>query len=402
MPPSPNGSAIQYRKALVEELKKQDGLLDPALEAAFLAVPRHLFLPAETLEKAYADDAIAIKRDSDGAVLSSSSQPSMMALMLRQLRLRKGDNVLEIGAGTGYNAAIMQHLVGEKGAITSVELDNQLAEQAIINLQRLQLGDVVTIVNADGALGYAPHASYDRIIATVSLWDIPTNWTKQLKTDGILVAPIWLESMQVSGSFVIQPDGTLYSRLNIPCGFVPLRGIAAVPNFSRRVSSSALMLSSNDIDKIDGAAMHALLTDTPEIALLSASLTSNEYWRGFVPYLTLNIPQDYVFASFTVGENQQAYGLEGSGFVLMGPGSACFASYKGQGEVVCFGSADAFIALNEMFEHWDAVGRPSSDLLRLQFFPKGEGFVPTPRPNARIYSRQYHDIQVWLDNKPGS
>lgn len=392
-----DGSAAQYRKALVEELKQQEGLLDPAMEAAFLTVPRHLFLPNETLEKAYADDAVAIKRDPDGTVLSSSSQPSMMAIMLRQLRLRKGDNVLEIGAGTGYNAAIMQHLVGDKGTITSVELDNQLAQQAVINLQRLRLSDVIEVVNADGALGYAPRAAYDRIIATVSLWDIPFAWTNQLKNDGILVAPIWLESMQVSGAFVIQPDGTLYSRHNIPCGFVPLRGMAAVPSLNLRVSSSALILSSNDINRIDSAALHSLFTDAPEVALLSTSLNINEYWRGFVPYLTLNIPEGYVFASFSVGENQQAYGLEGNGFGLIGPGSACFASYGGKGEVGCFGSADAFMALEEVLDRWNQAGRPGSDRLRLQLFPKGAALSPAPRPNGRIYARQYHDIQVWLD-----
>ena len=137
-----------YRKALVAELKQQESLLDSTLEAAFLAVPRHLFLPKESLEVAYSDQAIPIKRDSDGSVLSSSSQPSMMAIMLRQLRLRKGDNVLEIGAGTGYNAAIMQTIVGDKGNVTSVELDKQLADKASTNLQRANLGAVINIVPA--------------------------------------------------------------------------------------------------------------------------------------------------------------------------------------------------------------------------------------------------------------
>jgi hypothetical protein len=141
--------------------------------------------------------------------------------------------------------------------------------------------------------------------------------------------------------------------------------------------------------------MHALLTDAPEVALLSRSLTVNEYWRGFVPYLTLNIPQDYLFASYSVGENQQAYGLEGGGFALIAPGSTCFASYKGKGEVICFGGADAFMALNKVLEDWDQAGRPSSDRLRLQLIPKEES--TTLRDNGCIYSRQYHDIQVWLD-----
>jgi len=128
MPTNPEGRALNNQ--MIDGLRARQNLLDRSSEAAFRAVPRHVFLPGEKLETIYADEAIAIKHDSDGSVLSSSSQPTMMAIMLRQLRLEKGDNVLEIGTGTGYNAAIMQHIVGETGYVTSIELDNQLADQA--------------------------------------------------------------------------------------------------------------------------------------------------------------------------------------------------------------------------------------------------------------------------------
>src|SRR6185369_4650974 len=124
---------------------------------------------------------------------------------------------------------------------------------------------VITIVNADGAMGYAPRASYDRIIATVAVWDIPLAWQRQLKPNGILVAPIWLESMQVSAAFVVQEDGSLYSHMNIPCGFIALRGIAAGPNVTQRISSSALVLGANSISRFDSAAVHALLSEDLEI-----------------------------------------------------------------------------------------------------------------------------------------
>lgn len=391
-----NHSADSYRKALVATLKQQEGLLDNALEEAFLAIPRHLFLPEVPLDVAYSDDAIPIKRDNDGSVLSSSSQPSMMALMLRQLRLREGDNVLEIGAGTGYNAAIMQQLVGEEGTVTSIELDNQLAQRAEKNLQSVRLGAVVKIVSADGALGYAPRASYDRIIATAALWDVPTAWEKQLKPDGILVAPIWLESMQVSAAFVVQPDGTLYSRTNIPCGFIPLRGMAAGPNSIRRVSGSTLVLSSNHVKRLDSAALHLLLSDDAETTTMDIALSFSEIWRGFLPYLTLNTPRDYVFALYSVGENQRDYGLEDSGFALITRGSACFVKYQGSGEVRLFGSADAFLALRDVLAEWERAKRPSADRLRVQLLPHNSGET-TERPNATIYTRQYHDVHVWMD-----
>lgn len=392
-----DNSPENYRKALVAELKMQDGLLDKTLEAAFLSVPRHVFLPDETLETAYSDQAIPIKKDTDGSVLSSSSQPSMMAIMLRQLRLREGDNVLEIGAGTGYNAAIMQTIVGDTGNVTSVELDKLLADKARSNLQKARLGAVVNIVNADGAMGYAPRAAYDRIIATVAVWDIPTSWVKQLKQDGILVAPIWLESMQVSAAFVIQPDGSLYSRTNIPCGFVPLRGIASGPNITRRVSGSTLVLASNEANFIDGAALSALLSDDAEMTYLGSPLTFSEYWRGFVPYLTLNMPDDYYFASYSVGENQKDFGLEGDGFALITRGSACFVRYQGKGEVHLFGAADSLMTLQAILDNWEQDKRPGADRIRIQLLPKDTDEPVAHPAHTKVYERLYNELRVWME-----
>ncbi|MBZ0287987.1 MAG: methyltransferase domain-containing protein [Anaerolineae bacterium] len=326
-----NDPARVYAQNLVDTLKKKGDLMDATLEDAFLSVPRHLFLPDVPLEKVYEDEAIAIKRESDGSVLSSSSQPSMMALMLRQLKLRPGDNVLEIGTGTGYNAAIMQYLVGETGSVTTVELDKELAHQARIHLQHARIGNNVTVVDADGAMGYAPRASYDRIIATAGIWDIPPAWIKQLKDNGILVAPIWIEGGQVSAAFTLQPDGSLYSARNLPCGFITLRGIAAGPNLLRRVSSSGLLLSTSEANRLDGAAIHLLLSEDAETNRLTLSMTADDYWNGFAAYLAIRPPEGYLFAQYAVGENQQSYGLEGSGFAIITAGSACFVPYHGVG-----------------------------------------------------------------------
>lgn len=391
-------SPDEYRKAMVAGLKQQEGLLDATLEAAFLNVPRHIFLPDLPPDVAYTDQAIPIKRDTDGTILSSSSQPSMMAIMLRQLRLRPGDNVLEIGAGTGYNAAIMQTIVGETGNVTSVELDKLLAEKASMNLQKARLGAVINIVHADGAMGYAPRAAYDRIIATVAVWDVPHTWVKQLKQDGILVAPIWLESMQVSAAFVVQPDGTLYSRNNIPCGFIPLRGIASGPNVNRRVSGSTLTLSSNDAAKIDGAALLSLLSDDAEMSYLGSSLTSVEYWRGLVPYLTLHMPEGFLFAMYAVGEKQKDFGLEGEGFAIMTRGSACFVRYQGKGDVHIFGASDALLALQDVLSQWEQAGRPGAERVRIQLLPLDTELTTAPDgDHSKVYERQYNEVRVWME-----
>ncbi len=386
----------ELRRALVEALKRKGDLSDPALEAAFLAVPRHFFLPDVSLDYAYADEAVPVKRDADGSVLASASQPSMIALMLRQLRLRPGDNVLEIGAGTGYNAAIMQHIVGRDGTVTSIEIDPQVAQQARLNLQRAGLGEV-NVVDADGAMGYPVRAQYDRIIATAAVWDIPTAWVKQLKTSGVLVAPVG-GAAQYSAAFTFEPDGSLYSPRNIPCRFLALRGMAAGPAIYQRLSAADMTLVSDNISRLDSVAVHVLLSEDEELNYLGLPLTAGDYWQGFLPYLELNAPDDYLFAGYLVADNQQAYGLEGSGFALIGPGSACFVPFQGDGDVHCFGSADAFMALRAALEAWDAAGRPGSDRLRIRLLPAKSGV--TAPPGGKVFHRRYHNLLIWLEPRP--
>lgn len=393
-----NNDALTLRQALVASLKQKGELPEPAMEAAFAEVPRHVFLPDMPLERVYANEAIPIKRDTDGIVLSSSSQPSMMAIMLRQLRLNRGDNVLEIGTGTGYNAAIMQHIVGEEGSVTTVELDKELATQARINLQRVAIGYKVTVVEADGAMGYAPRASYDSIIATAATWDVPPTWVRQLKPDGILVAPMWLEGLQMSAAFSIQADGTLYSPRNIPCGFIPLRGLAAGPNVQIRVRGSALTLTTGASRHIDGVALQSLLSEDAEISHFGTAITPGDYWGGFLTYITLNPPPGYLFTLYSVLDNQTLYGLEGYGFALITSGSACFVPYHENGAAHCFGSADAFLMLSDIVEAWQAAGRPGTSNLRLQLLPKQSAKPIGERSNTHLYPRQYNNLLAWLDS----
>ncbi|MEP6989115.1 MAG: hypothetical protein ABI970_26165, partial [Chloroflexota bacterium] len=219
----------------------------------------------------------------------------------------------------------------------------------------------------------------------------------QLKHDGVLVAPIWLESLQVSAAFVVQPDGSLYSRTNIPCGFVPLRGIASGPNITRRVSGSTLTLSSNEAQFIDGASLLSLLSDDAETTYLSPSLSFSDYWRGFVPYLTLHMPEGFFFAAYSVGEQQKDFGLEGDGFALITRGSACFVRYQGKGEAHIFGGSDALMTLQASLNQWDQIGRPGADRVRIQLLPK-DSAEPIEHPaNTKVYGRPYNELRVWME-----
>src|SRR5262249_2794755 len=139
------------------------------VEQAFRSVPRHIFLPDSTCEAAYHDEAVATKWQ-DGVPISSASQPSMMAIMLEQLELCPRHRVLEIGAGTGYNAALMAQLVEPGGSVVAVDIDEDLTLGACAHLMAAGV-DGVTLAIRDGALGYPELAPFDRIVLTVGSWD---------------------------------------------------------------------------------------------------------------------------------------------------------------------------------------------------------------------------------------
>jgi hypothetical protein len=189
----------------------------------------------------------------------------------------------------------------------------------------------------------------------------------------------------------------LYSARNLPCGFITLRGIAAGPNVYRRVSGSGLTLATSEANRVDGAAVHALLSDDAEISHLVSPMTAEDYWNGFTAYLAIKPPEGYLFAQYVVGENQQAYGLEGSGFAIITSGSACFVPYNGGGVAHSFGGADAFLAMQDALDSWDKLGRPGSANLRLQVLSKRSAQPVDLKPLSRLYYRQYHDLLVWLE-----
>ena len=157
---------------LVEDLVARHALSSEAVAQAFLAVPRHLFVPQARVDEAYiADKAIPTHFDRRGVSTSSSSAPSIMAVMLELLSVTPGQRVLEIGAGTGYNAALLAHLVGEAGAVTSLDIDEDVAREACEHLATVG-AERVEILCKDGWLGEPRNTPFDRIIVTVECWDI--------------------------------------------------------------------------------------------------------------------------------------------------------------------------------------------------------------------------------------
>src|SRR4029077_5346990 len=140
-------------------------------------------------EHSHGGARVAPERPAPAQPISSSSQPAIMAIMLDQLALAPGQRVLEIGAGTGYNAALLCPLTGPGGTVVSVDIDDDLAAQARGHLAAAGYPQV-TVVAADGAGGYPPGAPYDRVIATVGVADLAPAWLRQAGPGARIVVPL--------------------------------------------------------------------------------------------------------------------------------------------------------------------------------------------------------------------
>ncbi|MFF7554513.1 methyltransferase, FxLD system [Streptomyces olivaceus] len=223
---TPTADAERLRNALVDQLRADGHARTPAVETALRTVPRHVFVPDASLEDAYANAPVHIKYDTDGTSISCASQPGVVALMLDQLEAGPGERILELGAGTGYNAGLLAHLVGESGHVTTLDVDDDLVEGARAHLAAAGITNAEAVTR-DGALGYAEAAPYDRIIATVGAHGVPHAWLQQLAPGGRLLVPQRLKGTVSRSIAYEQRDGrwvSLGSEMNT---FMPLRrGIA--------------------------------------------------------------------------------------------------------------------------------------------------------------------------------
>ncbi|MGW2333691.1 methyltransferase, FxLD system [Streptomyces sp. NPDC001685] len=210
------------RNQLVDEIVAKRPLPAP-IEHALRTVRRDLHLPGLDPAAAYTNRAVTIKDNPNGPLaLSCASVPSTVAMMLAQLAPQPGDRILEIGAGTGYNAALLAELVGPDGQITTVDIDPGVALHARQALNRTGY-EHVRVMERDGLKGAPEHAPYTRVIATVGLWDIPASWWQQLADGGRLVLPLRWRG-QTRSVALTRHGNTLVSDDMELCGFVPIIG----------------------------------------------------------------------------------------------------------------------------------------------------------------------------------
>jgi protein-L-isoaspartate(D-aspartate) O-methyltransferase len=211
------------REAMVQSQIEARGVTDPRVLAALRTVPRELFVPAGLAETAYEDRALPIGSD------QTISQPYIVAVMTQALNLTSSSRVLEVGTGSGYQAAVLSQLARE---VTTIERRPELAEEARARLAVLRC-DNVRVVVGDGTAGYPDGAPYDGILVTAGSPQVPEPLTAQLADGGRLVIPVGTAREQ--DLITIERSGDRLTRTaGERCIFVPLVGAHGWSNDSRR------------------------------------------------------------------------------------------------------------------------------------------------------------------------
>ncbi len=203
---------VEERTRMVEYLRQQ-GVHEEVLEA-MLRVKRHLFVPPERSDQAYGDYPLPI---GEGQTISA---PHMVAMMCDYLDLKKGDKVLEVGAGSGYHAAVIAELIGEEGHLYTVERIPWLVEFSMKNMERAGYKNV-TVTHGDGTLGLPEHAPYDKISVTCAAPDVPPPLIEQLKTGGKMVIPLGGYTQKL---YLLEKKNGIERNKKCDVVFVPLIG----------------------------------------------------------------------------------------------------------------------------------------------------------------------------------
>jgi len=379
----------------VEQLKTHGSIQSPAVESAFRQVYRHRLLETfyrppgpsagasiyhspepihhspdrplrENLDLIYSDTALGT-RFVNGLPTSSTSQPSLVAAMLQLLDLMPGANVLEIGAGTGYNAALISEIVGDQHLVTTLDVQDDVVEQTRRLLAKAGYGEIRVLVR-DGFEGAPEQAPFDRIVATVGCSDLSPRWIEQLAEQGKLLVPL-----AHAGSYplyLLQADrDKLVGRVAKWISFVPIRGPLHIDDLGPRGMPQGG--SQEPVHRRAPWPGFAAQGPIPEPGY-SADEIDFCFYLSLVDRRACKTPNG-------VGLNDGA-----NGWAIAGPDG-----------IRWWRNDELVDDLSRLHAQWLARGRPALREYRAAFVPIEEDAVP-PAGGWRIDRRYFREL-IWLD-----
>lgn len=364
----------KYQRKLLEQSQYEyyETPISEATQQAFLKTPRHAFIKRyrhwgtkdwqaiseenleEHLATLYGNNALPLFGDDDNDVPSTISQPSFVMRMLDMLQLQPGQRVFELGAGSGWNAALMGRLVGSTGQVYSLEIIPEVAKMAMDTIEQWEIKNV-HILQGDGGDGYSAGAPYDRAIFTAGSYDLPRCFHEQIKEGGLLLIVIKSEG---GGDilFLLRKTADHFESLEaMLCGFVQLTG-------------------KYKLDSLESIAVEKL----PEwAALQSQRLSQTPFWwggkgrdgfvwrtLGFRSFLGITEP---LFRTFKV-EKSETRPRDEHYFGLWDQAQHSLVLAKEEG-LIAYGSPFAKERLLEKIKLWVDLGMPSASSFALRVYP---------------------------------
>lgn len=327
--------------------------------------------------------ALGIARSPEGRTTSTVSAPVLLVAMLDLLELAPGMSVLELGAGSGYTAALIAEMVGPAGRVVSVDIDESLIATAQANLERSGHADRVTILAGDGDDGAPSHGPFDRIVATVGCVDLSPAWFDQLTGDGFALIPVQHGGVHPLHRAARDEAGVVSSRTVGRSAFVGIQGQQTSarspwPWAGRPGPREGLSTRPLAPDLVEA------LADDPSRALLG----SRRLW-------------DFDFYLSLVDRRAAYLGI------LVGPGGSTAAIDLASGDLAHAGPDGEAVAadLEDHARRWLALGKPEMAGFRSQWMPIASGVSDDPAspgpesatPNRWTVSRAHHQQVVTLD-----
>jgi protein-L-isoaspartate(D-aspartate) O-methyltransferase len=366
----------KYQRQILEQSRRlfYQTPISPATEQAYLATPRHLFASryreygkrewqqatSENLEQhlavLYADRPLVLFGDDDNDVPSTISQPSFVLRMLDMLQLQPGQAVFELGAGSGWNAALIGRLVGPQGRVFSLEIIPEMAQMAAAAVQRSGVTNV-SIISGDGGDGYAAGAPYDRVIFTAGTYDLPSAFYDQLKDGGLLMVVLKLEGGGDVLYLLRKIKDHFESIDSTACAFVQLRGkhqVVGLEPASPELLPEWPALQQQEVIRTPfwwgGKGQESFVWRTQGIRFFLG--ISEPHFRAFKNGKTVARPlEDHYFGLWDQQQRSLVLAMDG---YLIG-----------------YGNDSAKTQLLQKIQQWVALGMPAAASFKLQVYPSG-------------------------------
>lgn len=371
--------------------------LTDSTRAAFRAMPRHAFVKRfrqdgkivavtpenllQLLPAIYNDGVLSLWEDREKRQWSTMSQPSLVLGMLNLMNLAEGQRVFELGSGSGWNAAMMGHIVGPKGRVSSVEIIPEMAEAARQAIAGRGIGNV-DVITGDAGDGYAAGAPYDRAVFTAGSYDLPRAFHEQLREGGLLLMVVKVEGGGDHLFLLEKKTGCFESTRGLLCGFVPMTGkhafakahptpIEALPGWPE--------LSQREVDR------RPFWWGTSDKAPIWAT-------AGVRSFLGVAEPLFRVFRDDVKGlQNPQQWFCG-----LFDPEAQALAVAR-KGMLVSYGNVSARDRLLMRLHEWIDLGMPTMAVMHLSVFPAD---AEVPEEKNKWVVRRNESIFAWSLRRP--